>query len=223
MAEIKSSGTSETGGRTVNRRSFLGGAAAMTAGSWSRVLGANDRIQVGAIGVGVRGRLDLAGFTRRPDVDVRALCDVWGSAIDETRKLAPAAKSYQEYRKLLDGEKLDVVLVATPDHWHVPIAIDAMNAGLDVYVEKPLTLTLEEGPRIIKVARVNGRICQVGLQSRSSASYLQIKREYFDTGRLGKITLARTWYNGMSTTSARPRTTSRRNPTISIGPGGSGR
>jgi predicted dehydrogenase len=185
----------------MNRRSFLhgagrGGAVAMTASYWSKVLGANDRIRVGAVGVGVRGRFDLECFAKQPNVEVRALCDVWGSAIEEARKLAPAAKTYRDYRKMLEDEKLDVLLVATPDHWHVPIAIDAMNAGLDVYVEKPVTLTLEEGPRIVKAARVNGRVCQVGLQSRSNPNFLQIKRDYFDNGRLGKVTLVRTSYNG---------------------------
>ncbi len=190
--------------RDVNRRKFLRAATqtgaatgiAITASSWSRVLGANDRVQMGAIGVGVRGRFDLQCFTQQPNVDVRALCDVWSTAIDGAHKLAPAAKSYRDYRKMLESEKLDVVLVATPDHWHVPIAIDAMNAGLDVYVEKPLTLTLDEGPRIVKTARLNGRVCQVGLQSRSSKSFLQTKRDYFDSGKLGRITLARTWFNG---------------------------
>ena len=88
------------------------------------------------------------------------------------------------------------MLIATPDHWHAQTAIDALNAGKDVYVEKPLTLTIEEGPQIVKAARVNDRICQVGMQQRSGDHYLRAKREYFDTGRLGKITLARTWWHG---------------------------
>jgi len=89
-----------------------------------------------------------------------------------------------------------VVLIGVPDHWHSTIAIDALNAGKDVYVEKPLTLTIEEGPRIVKAARVNERICQVGMQQRSGKHYLQARREYFDTKKLGKITLARTWWHG---------------------------
>ncbi|MEO8027956.1 MAG: Gfo/Idh/MocA family oxidoreductase, partial [Bryobacteraceae bacterium] len=100
--------------------------------------------------------------------------------------------------KLLEMKELDAVLIATPDHWHSRIAIDALNAGKDVYVEKPLTLKMEEGPGIVKAARVNNRVCQVGMQQRSGDHYLQAKREYFDTGRLGKITLARTWWHGNS-------------------------
>jgi predicted dehydrogenase len=93
-------------------------------------------------------------------------------------------------------KEVDAVLIATPDHWHAPVAIDALNSGRDVYVEKPLTLKIEEGPPIVKAARVNERICQVGMQQRSGIHYLRAKREYFDSGKLGKITLARTWWHG---------------------------
>jgi predicted dehydrogenase len=93
---------------------------------------------------------------------------------------------------------VDAVLIATPDHWHSQITIDALNAGKDVYVEKPLTLTIEQGPPIVKAARDNKRICQVGMQQRSGTHYLRAKHEYLDTGKLGKITLARTWWHGNS-------------------------
>jgi predicted dehydrogenase len=90
------------------------------------------------------------------------------------------------------------VQVTTPDHWHAVIAIDALNAGKDVYCEKPLTLKIEEGPEIVKAARVNDRVCQVGMQQRSGKHYLQAKAEYIDPGKLGKITLCRTWWHGNS-------------------------
>jgi predicted dehydrogenase len=93
-------------------------------------------------------------------------------------------------------KELDAVLIGVPDHWHAAIAIDALNAGKDVYVEKPLTLKMEEGPPIVKAARVNSRICQVGMQQRSGKHYLEAKQMYFDTGKLGKVTLARTWWYG---------------------------
>jgi predicted dehydrogenase len=97
---------------------------------------------------------------------------------------------------LLDMKEVDVALIGVPDHWHAPIAIDALNAGKDVYVEKPLTLRIEEGPQIVKAARLNKRVCQVGMQQRSGKHYLEAKREYLDAGKLGKITLARTWWHG---------------------------
>jgi predicted dehydrogenase len=89
-----------------------------------------------------------------------------------------------------------MVLIATPDHWHSTCAMDALNAGKDVYVEKPLTLTPEQGPPIVKAARVNNRICQVGMQQRSGIHYLRAKKEFFDSGKIGKVTLARTWWHG---------------------------
>lgn len=182
------------------RRDVLRGlgstAAAFTAASYSRVLGANDKIYLGAIGVGDRGRHDMNLFQSTGQVEVTAVCDVYSQMIDLAKQKAPNAKSFNDHRKLLETKELDAVLIATPDHWHSLTAIDALNAGKDVYVEKPLTLTIEEGPRIVKAARVNERVCQVGMQQRSGKHYIQAKKEYIDSGRLGKITLARTWWHG---------------------------
>ncbi|HUJ22701.1 MAG TPA: Gfo/Idh/MocA family oxidoreductase [Bryobacteraceae bacterium] len=180
----------------IKRRDLLRGASALTALSYSRVAGANDKIQLGVIGCGERGREDMSQFQKNPAVEVTAVCDIYGEQIDKARQKAPHARNFTDHRKLLDMKEVDAVLVATPDHWHAPIAIDALNSGRDVYVEKPLTLKIEEGPPIVKAARVNERICQVGMQQRSGIHYLRAKREYFDTGRLGKITLARTWWHG---------------------------
>ena len=93
-------------------------------------------------------------------------------------------------------KELYAVIVAVPDHWHAAITIDALNAGKDVYVEKPLTLRIEEGAEIVKAARVNKRICQVGMQQRSGSHYVRAKHEYLDTRKLGRITLVRTWWHG---------------------------
>jgi predicted dehydrogenase len=179
----------------LDRRNFLRGVSAATALSYSRVMGANDRVQLGLIGCGDRGRYDMGNF-QKAQVDVVAVCDIYGAHIDEARTQAPQAKDFTDHRKLLEMKEVDVALIATPDHWHAQTAIDALNAGKDVYVEKPLTRTIEEGPLIVKAARVNERICQVGMQQRSGQHYIQAKREYFDTGKLGKITLARTWWHG---------------------------
>ncbi|HZT31438.1 MAG TPA: Gfo/Idh/MocA family oxidoreductase [Bryobacteraceae bacterium] len=181
---------------SLDRRNFLRGVSAATALSYSRVRGANDRINLGAIGVGERGRHDMSKFQKDSHVDVLAVCDIYSEQIDKARQMAPHAKSFTDHRKLLEMKELDVVLIATPDHWHARTAIDALNAGKDLYVEKPLTLKIEEGPQIVKAARIHDRICQVGMQQRSGKHYLQAKREYFDTNRLGKITLARTWWHG---------------------------
>ena len=178
------------------RRALLRGAAALTAASYSRVLGANDKIQLGVIGCGERGRHDMSQFMMVPTVNVAAVCDIYGEQIDKARQKATDAKNFSDHRKLLEMKEIDAVLIATPDHWHSRVAIDALRAGKDVYVEKPLTLKIEEGPPIVKAARENDRICQVGMQQRSGMHYLQAKSEYFDSGKLGKITMARTWWHG---------------------------
>jgi predicted dehydrogenase len=184
----------------IGRRTLLRGvsttAASLTAASYSRVLGANDRIQLGAIGVGDRGRHDMQMFLNNGQVDVVAVCDVYAQQIDLAKQKAPNAKTFSDHRKLLETKEIDAVLIATPDHWHATCAIDALNAGKDVYVEKPLTRTIGEGPLIVKAARVNERICQVGMQQRSGKHYIEAKQKYVDSGKLGKVTLARTWWHG---------------------------
>ena len=182
----------------VPRRTFLRGVTAATALSYSRVYGANERVQLGLIGCGERGRGDMGKFVKSGTVDVMALCDIYGAQIDAAKSVAPKAKSFSDHRKLLEMKEVDAVLIGVPDHWHAAVAIDALNAGKDVYVEKPLTLKIEEGPPIVKAARVNNRICQVGMQQRSGKHYLEAKQVYMDTAKLGKITLARTWWHGNS-------------------------
>jgi predicted dehydrogenase len=184
---------------TIPRRDFVKTVAAATAAtalSSTRVLGANERIRLGLIGCGSRGVGDMNNFIKLDAVDVVALNDVYAPMMERAKKTAPAAKSFKDYRQVLEMKDLDAVLIAVPDHWHAPITIDALNAGKDVYVEKPLTLKIEEGPAIVKAARINKRVCQVGMQQRSGRHYLQAKKEYFDTGKLGKITLVRTWWHG---------------------------
>jgi predicted dehydrogenase len=186
------------------RRDFLrtagSGAAALTAASYSRVLGAADRIRIGVIGCGDRGTGVMGDFIKTDQVQVAALCDVYSAHIDRARQrgAGPSAQGFADHRKLLDLKDLDAVLIATPDHWHARIAIDALDAGKDVYVEKPLTLKIEEGPEIVKAARINNRICQVGMQQRSGPHYIEAKNAVVDAGKLGKVTLARTWWHGNS-------------------------
>jgi predicted dehydrogenase len=191
---------------TNNRRDFLRTAAgvasssavAMTAASYSRVLGANDSISLALIGAGDRGTHDMTLFMNRPEVRVTAICDVYGPHIERAKQKAPNATGFDDHRKVLERQDVDVVLIATPDHWHSTIAIEALNAGKDVYVEKPLTRRIEEGPEIVKAARENKRVCQVGMQQRSAKHYIDAKEKYFDTGKIGAVTLGRTWWYGNS-------------------------
>src|SRR5262249_36920366 len=107
-----------------------------------------------------------------------------------------------------------------PDHWHAPIAIDALNAGKDVYVEKPLTLRIEEGPKVIRAARMNERICQVGAQQRSGTHFIQARDEYLRKNRLGKVNLVRTWYFDGGAYMGRSRNPARSDPASPIPTGG---
>jgi predicted dehydrogenase len=180
----------------ISRRNALKSAAVFTAASYSRILGANEKVNLGLIGAGGRGMYVTKVFADSGRVNVTAVAEVWAERQDKALTTYPGAKGYVDHRKLLEQQGLDAVLIATPDHWHAGCTIDALNAGKDVYVEKPLTLTIEEGPQIVKAARVNNRICQVGMQQRSGSHYLQAKEEYIKSGKLGKITLARTWWHG---------------------------
>lgn len=180
----------------MTRRDLLAstGAVAITAASQSRVLGANDRMSIALVGCGARGDLLLSYFQKQNNAPLTAVCDVYRTRAEQAQAKAPGAKVFTNHRELLETPGLDAVIVATPDHWHAPIAIDALNAGKDVYVEKPLTFTMEEGQRIIRAARLHDRICQVGAQQRSGSHYIQARDEYLRTKKLGKINLVRTWW-----------------------------
>jgi predicted dehydrogenase len=139
----------------------------------------------------------LETFVKTDRVNVPAVCDVWPERSELAKqKSAPNAKQFTDHRELLQVKDVDAVLIATPDHWHAGTAIDALNARKDVYVEKPLTLKIEQGPPIVKAARVNDRVCQVGMQQRSGQHYIRCKEEIVQAGKLGKVTLARTWWHG---------------------------
>ncbi len=162
-------------------------AAALTALSYARVLGANDRVQLGLIGCGERGLYVAGIFQKTAEVDLRAVCDVWGDRADKGVAQAAGAQPFADHRRLLEAAGVDAVLVATPDHWHKDVAIDALNAGKDVYVEKPLTRRRQEGPEIVRAARVNNRVCQVGMQQRSGEIYLEARERFVRSGLMGKI------------------------------------
>ena len=156
-------------------RSAAGAAMTMAASSYSRVRGANDRIGAGVIGCGGRGLYIMELFQHVPAVQAVAACDVYGERIRDAQQKAVGAKGFSDHRALLESKDVDVVIVATPDHWHAAVSIDAMQAGKDVYVEKPMTFRMEEGPQMVKAARLNKRICQAGMQQRSGPHYMQAR------------------------------------------------
>jgi predicted dehydrogenase len=172
---------------SLNRRDFAR-ASALTALSYSRVLGSNDRVGLGVVGTGERGSYVMSLFQKEAEIEVRALCDVYAVKVDQALQKAPGAQTFSDHRRLLELKQLDAVLVGTPDHWHKGVAIDALNAGKDVYCEKPLVSRREDGPEIVRAARVNQRICQVGMQQRSGTVYLEARDKFVSSGLLGKLT-----------------------------------
>jgi predicted dehydrogenase len=170
----------------ISRRDVLK-STAFSALSYSRVLGANDRIGLGLIGAGGRGRSVLRSFLGNSEVELRAVCDIYGARIDQVRADAAESQAFQEHEKLLELKEIDAVLIGSPDHWHKDHAVDAMSAGKDVYLEKPLCRTLDEAPVIVRAARRNKRICQVGVQQRSGPVYIEARDRFVTSGLIGTV------------------------------------
>jgi len=171
-----------------SRRGFLG---AVTAASYRRLLGANDRVRVGFIGYGLIGREHVHDFANQKDCELAAMCEVCQPRLEEgLAACGSAAKGYHDFRKLLDEPSIDAVVVSTPDHWHALMTILACAAGKDVYVEKPLTLFVREGRWMAEAAHRYGRIVQVGTQQRSGPHYQQA-RELVRAAYFGKPHSAR--------------------------------
>src|SRR5690242_410304 len=130
-----------------DRRQFIKAAAAVPLAA-GRVLGANDRIRVGVIGTGGRGRLLMGLFNQCPEAEIVAVCDVYEPRRSQAKKDAPKAREIVDYRQVLDQKDIDAVVIATPNHWHTPMALAAISAGKDIYLEKPVTHTMGEGPKL---------------------------------------------------------------------------
>ena len=188
---------------TTSRRSFIASAAIgtslpMTAASASRILGANDRIRLALVGCGGMGRGDLRDMLRAGKTDAVALCDVDDSQVDRAQKDVvsefgqKAELLTRDFRHVLDRDDVDAVIVATPDHWHALPTVEACKAGKDVYVEKPLAITVWEGRQMVDAARKYERVVQMGTQQRSGVQYLEAK-EYLESGKLGRVRLVRCW------------------------------
>ncbi len=158
---------------------------------------ANDTIQIGMIGMGGRARGFVNNLQRHQDVAVTAVCDVdnsraIGGADSFAKAFGKRPATFGDYRRLLDDGSIDVVFIATPHHWHATIAIHAMQAGKDIYVEKPASHVFNEGRLLVEAARKYGRIVQHGTQMRSSAVTARA-REVLDSGLIGKIKMSKAW------------------------------
>ena len=174
-----------------------------------KIIGANERVRTGFIGVGNRGTQLLQLFMKQPDCEVAGLCDVYkpyitrdystvnpryiqniGRQIPKMGEEFPKkVMEYTDYRKMLDNKDIDAVCIATPDHWHALQTIDAVNAGKDVYVEKPLSKTIAEGRTMVNVCANSKQIVTVGLNRRGAPAFQKLARE-IPAGKIGKVTFA---------------------------------
>ncbi len=178
-----------------DRRDFLKGAAAtlITAASYQRIIGANDRIRLGGIGPGDRGAGRLAA-AQKLGAEIVALADVNKGMIDRAQKIlaTPVDKTYGDYNDLLARKDIDGVIVATPDHLHHQCLLDSVRAGKDVYIEKPLARTIEEGEDMVAKVKASKQIVQVGNQRRSG-DHFRKAREIVASGGIGPIRFVRIW------------------------------
>src|SRR5262245_56532764 len=173
--------------QSVPRRKFLKETVATVAMSAAlapgSVFGANDRIRLGAIGVGGRCRGLVKIHKNQPDTEFVALCDVYEPHL--LRAVSEAdlknVKQARDYRAILDDKSIDAVIIGAPDHWHTKMVMDAVAAGKDVYVEKPVTHALEEGNDLIRAVESSDRIVQTGTQQRSWEHFIQGK-QIIDSG-----------------------------------------
>jgi predicted dehydrogenase len=153
----------------------------------------SDRLNVGVIGPGGRGQFLMERFARDASVRLTAVCDVYEPNLEAGLSLAKGAKAYRHYKELLNDKNVDIVIIATPEHWHHQMLLDALAAGKDVYVEKPLCHTPEQGVELMHAVRNSPRIVQVGMQRRSYPLYLKA-RDVRAAGTLGNVRLVRTWW-----------------------------
>jgi len=155
----------------------------------------SDRVTVGFIGTGARGQELMQAVQQHKQAEIVAICDAYKGRIERALdRTGNRAKVYKTYPGLLADKSIDAVVIATPDHWHKQILLDAVRAGKDVYCEKPLTYRTADGLEIIKAAKAKERIVQVGSQGVSSDIGIKAK-EIIQAGKIGKVTLIRADYN----------------------------
>ena len=162
--------------RNFTRRRFLknssarlaAGYVASTALSATKILGANERVRLGVIGTGGRARYLMGLLKNLPGNEQVEVCDVYEPNIDQAVTLiGGSAKRYGDYRAMLDSKGIDAVVIGSPDHWHKQMTIDAVKAGKDAYVEKPISHSIEEGESMVAAVESSGRVVQTGTQQRS--------------------------------------------------------
>ncbi len=185
---------------SLTRRSFITGSmasvVAYAASRRSQVLGANNRLRIGLIGCGSMGTNHLQALAKMRDSDnleIVAVCDVWRKRLDAAAA-ATQARPFSDYRALLGQKEIDYVVIATPEHWHAKMTLDAADAGKHIYCEKPMTYSIDEAKKVVKKIRETRVKMQVGVQGMSDDSY-ETARAYIKQGALGKVVMAQIDYS----------------------------
>jgi len=185
----------------IERREILKGAgAALTTSLFTgRVMGANDRIATGHIGIGAMGSSNLNFALKLPDVEPVAVCDVYQPALEKAvataSKAGKTVKAVKDFREILADKSIDAVCISTPDHWHAYMTVEACKQGKDVFVEKPASVHVEEGQRMVEAARKYQRVVQAGTMQRSGG-YFKKAAEIIQSGLIGEVTFCHTWQAG---------------------------
>ncbi|HYP13735.1 MAG TPA: Gfo/Idh/MocA family oxidoreductase, partial [Bryobacteraceae bacterium] len=182
------------------RRNFIkaAGVAAFTTNIFTgKLKGANERVNTAFIGMGKQGRGNLSVAMRQEAVNVHSVCDVFDRNLKMAHETAikkfPEAKAIKDFREVLADKSVDAIFIGTPDHWHAYMSVEACKAGKDVYVEKPVCVTVEEAKKMVDAARKYNRVVQAGTQQRS-AEHFQKAVAAVKSGELGHVTAMKTWY-----------------------------
>lgn len=165
-----------------------------------RIFGANDNVETAFIGMGRMGLGNLGAAMRQDKLHVAAVCDVYKPALDTAvertaKQNGGAARAVKDFREILADKSIDAVCISTPDHWHPYMTVEACKAGKDVYVEKPISVTIDEGQKMVKAARKYNRVVQAGTMQRS-AKHFKEACELVRQGRVGEVTVVKTWNYG---------------------------
>ena len=191
--------------KKITRRNFVKKSAvgattmAFTASSYARILGANDRINIAVAGLNSRGKGHIRAVAPIKNVTIAAFCDVDKRVFEKRQKLLTElggnnAKTYTDIRKLLESKEIDALTIATPDHWHTPMAIMAMQAGKDVYLEKPCSHNPKEGEWLIEAQHNTGKVLQIGNQQRSAPTSIEAMQDIRE-GIIGDVYFGKAWYS----------------------------
>ena len=175
-----------------------GAAVTLTARAYSQIRGANDRLRIGVIGCGGMGGVHMQSLVKMrnagaDNIDVTAVCDLWEKRVHKAAELT-GAKIHKDYRAVLDNKEIDYVLITTPEHWHYQVTMDAIDAGKHVYVEKPMTHTVEQSKKVVARLKQKSVKLQVGVQGMSDDSY-ETANQYVKDGTLGNVVIAQIDYS----------------------------